>query len=96
MLVTQSSSDNVVNSVFKVECAIVKCNSIDEDHEKYRKAEYVQRRVCFVNVQSSLHENVALLFERAWAMPHKLHLSCGIPFLVWMPAIISCLTSVVV
>ena len=26
--------------------------------EKYRKAEYVQRRVCFVNVQSSLHENV--------------------------------------
>ena len=23
---------------------------------KYRKAEYVQRRVCFVNVQSSLHE----------------------------------------
>ena len=27
-------------------------------HKKYRKAEYVQRRVCFVNVQSSLHENV--------------------------------------
>ena len=26
--------------------------------QKYRKAEYVQRRVCFVNVQSSLHENV--------------------------------------
>ena len=25
--------------------------------KKYRKAEYVQRRVCFVNVQSSLHEN---------------------------------------
>ena len=25
---------------------------------KYRKAEYVQCRVCFVNVQSSLHENV--------------------------------------
>ena len=25
---------------------------------KIRKAEYVQRRVCFVNVQSSLHENV--------------------------------------
>ena len=23
--------------------------------EKYRKAEYVQRRVCFVNVQSYLH-----------------------------------------
>ena len=27
-------------------------------HKKYRKAEYVQCRVCFVNVQSSLHENV--------------------------------------
>ena len=25
--------------------------------KKYRKAEYVQRRVGFVNVQSSLHEN---------------------------------------
>ena len=26
--------------------------------KKYCKAEYVQRRVCFVNVQSSLHENI--------------------------------------
>ena len=26
--------------------------------EKYCKAEYVQPRVCFVNVQLSLHENV--------------------------------------
>ena len=26
--------------------------------KKYRKAEYVQHRVRFVNVQSSLHENV--------------------------------------
>ena len=26
--------------------------------KKYRKAEYVQRRVRFVNLQSSLHENV--------------------------------------
>ena len=26
--------------------------------KKYRKAEYVQRHVCSVNVQSSLHENV--------------------------------------
>ena len=24
----------------------------------YRKVEYVQRRVCFINVQLSLHENV--------------------------------------
>ena len=28
--------------------------------EKYRKVEYVQRRVCFVSLQSSLHENVVL------------------------------------
>ena len=33
MSVTQSSSDNVVNSVFKVEYAIVKCNSIGENDE---------------------------------------------------------------
>ena len=30
------------------------------NREKDRKAEYVQRRVCFVNVQSSLHENVSI------------------------------------
>ena len=28
--------------------------------QKYRKVEYVQLRVCFVNVQSSLHENVII------------------------------------
>ena len=27
-----------------------------KEEKKYRKAEYVQRRVCFVNVQSSLYE----------------------------------------
>ena len=31
---------------------------LQNDLEKYRKAEYFQRRVCFFNVQSSLHENV--------------------------------------
>ena len=31
---------------------------IDIYKKKYCKAEYVQRRVCFVNVQSPLHENV--------------------------------------
>ena len=31
------------------------------DMQKYRKAEYVQRRVCFINVQSSLHTNVVFL-----------------------------------
>ena len=30
--------------------------------KKYRKTEYVQRRVRFVNVQSSLHENVVFSF----------------------------------
>ena len=38
----------------------------DTTNEKYRKAEYVQRRVCLVNVESSLHENeksvLAVLF----------------------------------
>ena len=29
-----------------------------DDLKKFRKAEYVQRCVCFVNVQSSLHENI--------------------------------------
>merc|ERR1711954_40635 len=33
-------------------------NNIETQSKKYRKAEYVQRHVCFVNVQSSLHENV--------------------------------------
>ena len=31
---------------------------LSKTEKKYRKAEYVQRRVRFVNVQSSLHENV--------------------------------------
>ena len=31
---------------------------IQNKQKKYREAEYVQRRVCFVNVQSSLQENV--------------------------------------
>ena len=38
----------------------------------------------------------SFLFERAWEMPRKLHLSFGIPFPVWMSGIISGLTSVVV
>ena len=59
-------------------------------------AEYVQRRVCFVYVQSSLPENVVFLFVRACTMPRILYLSCGIPFPVWTPGIISGLTSVVV
>ena len=37
---------------------LLDCISLNTKLEKYRKAEYVQRRVCFVNVQSSLHENV--------------------------------------
>ena len=66
------------------------------DHLKktYSKVEYVQRRVCFVNVKSALHENVVFLFVLAWAMLCISYLSCGIPFPVWMPGIISGLTSV--
>ena len=33
-------------------------NHLCSHQEKYRKAEYIQRRVCFVNVQSPLYENV--------------------------------------
>ena len=40
-------------------------------HKKYRKAEYVQRRVCFVNKESSLHENVACY--HFW-----LNINCGV------------------
>ena len=35
---------------------------------KSRKAEYVQRSVCFVNVQSSLHENVIFSVCAAYIM----------------------------
>ena len=62
---------------------------------KCRKAEYVQRRVCFVNVQDPFpHSNIyiklctsrlcmkmsSFLFLCTWAMPRILYLSCGIPF----------------
>ena len=34
------------------------------------------------------------LFVHAWAMPHILYLSCGIPLLVWTSGIISGLTKI--
>ena len=43
-------------------------------------AEYIQRLVCFVNVQSSLHKMLSLLFVLVWTMPRISYLSCGIPF----------------
>ena len=79
--------------------------------KKYRKAEYVQRRVCFVNEQVPWpHSNInvkfctsrlcmkmlSFLFVYIWAMPRILYLSCGIPFSVRTPDNISDLTSVVV
>jgi len=66
----------------------------DGKSEKYRKVEYVQRHVCFVNVQSSLQENVVFTF--CARMDNILYLSCEIPFPVKTPVIISGLTSVVV
>ena len=43
----------------KDKCPIIKALSVFVTlQKKCRKAEYVQRCVCFVNVQSSLHENV--------------------------------------
>ena len=78
--------------------------------KKCRKAEYVQRRVCFVNVQVPRpHSNIyvklctsrlcmkmsSFLFVRTWAMPRILYLSCGVPFPVWTPDNISGVISVV-
>ena len=80
------------------------------DKKKCRKAGYVQRRVCFVNVQVPRpHSNIyvklcnsrlcmkmsSFLFLRTWAMPRVLYLSCGVPFPVWTPDNISGLISVV-
>ena len=65
------------------------CLGSEVKMKKYRKAEYVQRRVSFVNVKSSLHENVVFLFLSAWTMPRISRISCGIPFPVETPVIIS-------
>ena len=47
--------------------------------KKYRKAEYVHCPVRFVNVQSSLHENV-VFSVCAHVLSRMLYLSCGILF----------------
>ena len=52
--------------------------------------------MCFVYLQSPLHENLSFLFVRTRAMSHIIYLSCGIPFPVKTPSIIFGLTSVVV
>ena len=44
------------------------------------KVEYVQRLVCFVNVQSSLHKNVIISVCAGLDNERILYLSCGIPF----------------
>ena len=77
--------------------------------KKGRKTEYVQRCVCFVNIQVPRpHSNIyvklrtsrlcmkmsSFLFVRALAMPHILYLSCGVLFPVWTPYNISGLISV--
>ena len=52
-----------------------------QKRQKYRKAKYVQRPVCFVNLQSSLHENVVFsVCVRIGNATYILHSSCGIPF----------------
>ena len=38
----------------------------------------------------------SFLFVHTWSMPHIFYLSCGIPFPVWTPGIISGLASVMV
>ena len=78
--------------------------------KKCHKAEYVQRRVCFVNVQVPCpHFNIyvklctsrlcikmsSFLFVHGCARPRILYLSCEVPFPVWTPDDISGLISVV-
>ena len=64
MLVRQSSSDNEANSVFKVECDIEKCNSVDGDHEN--KTSEIAKRVSIsytinnVKVDTKASKNVDL------------------------------------
>ena len=57
--------------------------------------EYVKRRVCIVNVQSSCMKMLSFLFVQAWAIPRTSYLSCGVPFPFWTPDNISGLISVV-
>ena len=45
--------------------------------KKYRKAEYVQRHVCFVNVQSSLHENVV------FSVSARTFIAAYVIFIMW-------------
>ena len=54
-------------------------------------------KVCALSMYSRLCLKMSsFLFVRTWAMPGILYLSCGIPFPVWTPGIISGLTSVMV
>ena len=77
----------------------MKYSTEDFFYKKCRKAEYVQRRVCFLNVQVPCpHSNVyvklcnsrlcmkmlSFLFLCTWAMPRISYSSCGIPFPVWL------------
>ena len=48
--------------------------------KKYRKAEYVQRRVRLSMYSRLCMKMSSFLFERACAMPRMVYLSCGIPF----------------
>ena len=45
--------------------------------EKYRKAEYVQRRVCFANVQSSLPKNVI------FSVCARMYNAAYVKFIMW-------------
>ena len=53
--------------------------------------------MCALSMYSHLCKKMlTFMLVRAWAMRQRLNLSCGIPFLIWMPGFISSLTSVVV
>ena len=75
-----------------------RCHKPSHDpHKKNTARRNMSCAVCASSMYSRLWMKMSsFLFERAWAMPRKLHLSCGIPFPVWMTGIISGLTSFVV
>ena len=107
----QNGRDNI--GIFREKYQVHRQNLVKEylvyQTKKWRKAEYVQRRVWFVNVQvpwpnSNTYVKLSTsrlcmkmssnLFVRAWAMPRIFHLSCGVSFPVWTPENISLISVV--
>ena len=88
----------IIRKMFKVP---MKQNTFAEVDKIYHRKNTAKRNMSSAMCASSMYSHVCMkmssfLFVRAWAMPHTSYLSCGIPFTVWTPGIISGLISVVV